>query len=189
MTLETVEAQNVADWHSWLKEYHSTKEGVWLVFHRPGSGVPSITYGEALDEALAYGWIDSVIRRIDDKKYARKFTPRRPYSIWSRLNIERIGRLSKERRMTKWGLDAFTKRTGEVSVLERINAEGVKIPQDLNDALKKNGKARINFERMAPSHRKRYLIWISGAKRPETRQRRITEAVVLIAQNVKDLLK
>ena len=187
--LETVDVGSVAGWHSWLEKNHTAKRGVWLVFHRPDSGVSSIAYGEALDEALAYGWIDSVIMRIDESKYARKFTPRRPYSIWSSLNIARVARLSKEGKMTRWGLDAFAKRTDEVSVLERINAEGVKIPLDLKNALRKNRKAWTNFERMAPSHRKRYLIWITGAKRPETRQRRISEAVVLITQNVKNLLK
>jgi uncharacterized protein YdeI (YjbR/CyaY-like superfamily) len=187
--LETLDVATAADWGSWLDKHHLAKTEIWLVFHRKGSNTTSITYGEALDEALAYGWIDSVIKKIDNEKYARKFTPRKPRSIWSSLNINHIDRLKKEGRMTKWGLEAFAKRTGEISQMEKINAEGVKVPSDLTEALKKNKTAWNNFQMFAPSHKKRYLIWISGAKRLETRKKRIDEAVVLISRNVKNLLK
>jgi uncharacterized protein YdeI (YjbR/CyaY-like superfamily) len=187
LDLEIVDLTSSASWHSWLDKNHLTKQGAWLVFRK---GSPkSISYGEALDEALAYGWIDSVIKKIDDEKYVRKFTPRRPNSIWSRLNIDRVRRLKKEGRMTRWGLEAYEKRTGEISLLEKFNEEGVKTPKDLEVALAKNKRALEAYERFSPSHRKRYLIWISGAKRPETRVRRIKEAVELISQNVKNLLK
>ena len=145
--------------------------------------------GKLFDEALAYGWIDSVIRKIDDKKYARKFTPRKPWSIWSSLNISHLNRLKKEGRMTKRGLEAFAKRTGEISQMEKINALGIKVPSDLIEALKKNKTAWANFQKFTPGAKKRYLIWISDAKRPETRKKRVDEAVVLISRNVKNLLK
>ena len=159
------------------------------MFHKKGSREPSISYDEAIDEALAYGWIDSIIRRIDENRYARKFTPRRPWSIWSKLNIDRVKRLTEEGRMTRRGLAAFEKRTSEISLLEKFNIEGVRIPQDFEDCLRENKKAWRNFERFTPSYRERYLIWISGAKTSETRARRIAEAVVLISRNVKALLK
>jgi uncharacterized protein YdeI (YjbR/CyaY-like superfamily) len=187
--LETLDVSTAAEWHSWLDKHHLAKTEIWLVFHRKESKIPSITYGEALDEALAYGWIDSVIRKINDEKYARKFTPRKPWSIWSSLNVSHVNRLKKEGRMTKWGLEAFAKRTGEISQMERINAEGAKIPRDLTQALKKNKTAWNNFQKFTPSCKKKYLIWISGAKRPETRKKRIDEAVELISRNVKNLLK
>jgi uncharacterized protein YdeI (YjbR/CyaY-like superfamily) len=170
-------------------ENHLTKEGIWLIFHRTSSGTPTISYEDAVDEALAFGWIDSIIKRIDGKKYARKFTPRRPGSVWSKSNIARVERLRREGRMTVWGTEAYEKRTGEISLLERFNAQGVSLPKDFEAALRVNKQAWENFERMAPSHRKRYLIWIAGAKRPETRHRRIAEAVLLVGKNVKDLLK
>jgi uncharacterized protein YdeI (YjbR/CyaY-like superfamily) len=151
--------------------------------------LPSISYDDSLDEALTFGWIDSVIRKMRDEKYARKFTPRRPGSIWSKINIDRVERLQRERRMTKWGLEAFEKRMGEVSMLEKVNAEGAAVPPDFESALRRNKRAWENFKRMGPSYRKRYLIWISGAKKPETRQNRIAEAVVLVARDVKALLK
>ena len=187
--METLDVSTGAEWRSWLDKHHLTKQEIWLVFHRQGSGVPSISYGDALDEALAYGWIDSLIKKIDQEKYARKFTPRKPASIWSSLNVGHVNRLQKEGRMTKWGLEAFAKRTGEISQMEKINAEGVKVPTDLIEALNKNKRARKNFHAFSPSHKKRYLIWISGAKRPETRKKRIGEAVELISRNVKNLLK
>lgn len=187
MELEALEVEDEARWRSWLATNHQSSQGVWLVFRK--KGVKSLSYDEAIDGALAYGWIDSLVRKIDDVRYGRKFTPRKPWSIWSSLNISRVERLRTEGRMTKWGLEAFAKRTSEISALERINAEGVKIPADLEEALRANAKAWNNYEKFAPSHRKRYAIWISAAKKPETRKMRIAEAVDLISQNVKDLLK
>ena len=148
-----------------------------------------MTYDEALDEALAYGWIDSVLKKLDDSRHARKFTPRRPYSIWSKRNIKRVEALKRKGRMTKWGLDAFGKRTSEISQLEKVNTEGSVVPQDLTEALRRNKKASANFEKFAPGYRKKYLVWISAAKKSETRRKRIAEAVELISENVKDLLK
>lgn len=190
--LGMLDVPKASEWRSWLKENHLTSQGIWLVYHRSGSQVPSISYEESVDEALAYGWIDSVIRRIDGEKYARKFTPRRAGSIWSRSNITRVERLRQEKRMTKWGLEACESRTGRVSLLEKLNAqgnEGTMVPKDFEDALRANTQAWRSFRRMAPSHRKRYLMWIAGAKKPETRQRRIAEAVLLVRKNVKNLMK
>src|SRR4029077_15620526 len=134
---------------------------------------PSISYDEAIEEALAFGWIDSVIKKIDDRRYARKFTPRRPGSMWSSSNIERVNRLGREGRMTQWGFDAFKKRTGRVSLLEKFKTETTEIPGDLFEALKENRGAWANFQRFTPGYRKRYLMWISAAQKPETRAKRI----------------
>jgi uncharacterized protein YdeI (YjbR/CyaY-like superfamily) len=188
MHLEELEVDNAAAWSRWLQKNHLGSRGVWLVFRKEGTG-PTMTYDEALEEALAYGWIDSILKKLDDSRHARKFTPRRPWSIWSRRNIERVEALKREGRMTKWGLNAFDKRTLEVSQLEKVNSEGVVVPQDLTEALRRNKKALANFEKFAPGYRKKYLVWISAAKKPETRRKRISEAVELISENVKDLLK
>jgi len=187
--LETFEAASAAQWRSWLRENHLGSLGVWLVFRKIGSDVQTISYDEALEEALSYGWVDSLIKKLDGRRYARKFTPRRPRSVWSKSNVDRVNKLISERRMTKWGLDSFAKRTSDISLLEKFNLEGVHIPQDLEEALKANKRAWTNFERFGESYRKRYLIWIEGAKRPETRKRRVAEAVELISRNVKALLK
>ena len=189
MTPPTLDVSRAAEWRSWLQRNHLAQEGVWLVFYKKDSGHPTISYEDAVDEALAFGWIDSVIKKIDEKRFARKFTPRRPGSIWSKYNAERVKTLTAEGRMTRWGLDAFEKRTNRTSLLERFNAKPVRVPRDLEDALKKNKLAWETFKRFGPSHRKKYLMWISDAKRPETRRRRIAEAVALISRNEKDLLK
>jgi uncharacterized protein YdeI (YjbR/CyaY-like superfamily) len=188
-TLETLDVSGASGWRSWLRKNHLAKRGVWLVYHKKGSERPSISYEEPVDEALAFGWIDSVIKKIDDERYARKFTPRRPGSIWSRYNLERVKTLTAQGRMTKWGLDSFAKRTGEVSLLERLSTKELRIPKDLAMALKKNRLAWENFSSFATSYRKRYVMWISDAKKPETRRKRIDEAVILISRNVKNLLK
>ena len=185
--METLDPKNVRGWRDWLQAHHLDREGVLLVFRKGGR--PSITYDDALDEALAYGWIDSVIRRIDDERYTRKFTPRRPGSLWSKLNIERVARLKREGRMTEWGLEAFSRRTSGISLLEQYNSGRINVPGGFEAALRANRKAWANYQRMAPSHRKRYELWIADAKKPETKRRRIAEAVQLVEKNVKNLLK
>jgi uncharacterized protein YdeI (YjbR/CyaY-like superfamily) len=189
LSMKTLQVSESSDWRSWLEKNHDKEEGVWLVFIKKSSGEPSISYEEALDEALAYGWIDSLIKKVDEKRFVRKFTPRRPWSIWSKLNIARVEKLIVDRRMTRWGLAAFEKRTSQISLLEKINAEGIRIPRDFEGRLRRNKKAWQNFERFGPSYRKRYLIWISDAKTPETRAKRIAEAVILVSRNVKALRK
>ena len=160
-----------------------------MAFYKKDSGHVTISYEAAVDEALAFGWIDSVIKKVDEKRFVRKFTPRRPGSVWSKYNLERVKKLRAEGRMTKAGLEAFEKRTGKVSLLEQFAGKPLEIPEDLKAALRKNRAAQEAFLRFGPSHRKRYLMWISAAKKPETRKKRIAEAVVLISQNVKNLLK
>lgn len=187
--LETIDAGGAEGWRRWLLKHYLNSPGVWLIFYRQGSGAKSISYSEAVDEALAFGWIDSIIKRLDGRRYARKFTPRRPGSIWSRSNVERVRELVRRRRMTEWGLAAFENRTGDVSLLEKFNAGEVVLPAEFEAALKRNKRAWMNYQDMAPGYRKRYLLWISAAKKPETRERRVAEAVRLVADNVKDLLK
>ena len=189
MTPDTIEVAGAGQWHTWLKNNHLKSQGVWLVFHKKETGIHSISYDEALDWALAYGWIDSLIRKIDNRKYARKFTPRKPWSLWSTPNIDRVNRLKQDGKMTKWGLEAFAMRTSKKSLLEQFSNREVEIPKDLANALRANAKAWANFQAFSPGYRKRYLIWISGARRSETRRRRILEAVELISKNVKALLK
>ncbi|HXW95883.1 MAG TPA: YdeI/OmpD-associated family protein [Nitrososphaerales archaeon] len=187
--MEEFDPGGPAGWVHWLREHHLDRQGVWLIFHRQNTGTKSISYSESLDGALAYGWIDSIIRKLDDTRYARKFTPRRPGSVWSKSNSERVQELLRQGKMTRWGLDAYEKRNGEVSLLERFSKGEVAVPAEFEAALRLNQRAWKNYQRMAPSYRRRYLLWISGAKRPETRRKRIAEAVQLIAENSKDLLK
>lgn len=189
MITETLDVTSQADWRDWLGKNGETKEGIWLVFYKKDSEHSTIAYDDAVDEALAYGWIDSVIRRIDEKRFARKFTPRRLGSVWSKYNLARVKKLNAEGRMTKRGLEAYARRTGETSLLEQFSTKAVRTPSDLMGALRRNERAWSNYRRFGQSHRKRYLMWISSAKKPETRKKRIAEAVKLIAQDEKNLLK
>src|SRR5438309_6482273 len=104
---KTLYVTNRDDWRAWLEEHHATEPEVWLIFYRKASGRPRIPYDEAVEEALCFGWIDSLVKRIDDDKFAQKFTPRRDRSKWSALNIRRVRNLIEEGRMTEAGLAKF----------------------------------------------------------------------------------
>ncbi|MCK4673300.1 hypothetical protein KAT67_04885, partial [candidate division WOR-3 bacterium] len=98
---------NRDDWHAWLKKNHATKKEIWLVYYKKHTGKPRIPYNDAVEEALCYGWIDSIVKRLNNEKYAQKYTPRRAKSIWSRLNIERAKKMISQGKMTKTGLALF----------------------------------------------------------------------------------
>jgi uncharacterized protein YdeI (YjbR/CyaY-like superfamily) len=109
--VKTFHAKNGAEWRRWLERNHLLEQEVWLVFYRKGAEEPCVTFDEALDWALCYGWIDSMIRKIDDRRYARRFTPRRPGSVWSSSNIERAEELTREGKMAEKGMALFNERT------------------------------------------------------------------------------
>ena len=173
--------KNAAAWRDWLARNHARENGIWLVYYKKGSGKTSLTYSEALDEALCYGWIDSTVNRLDDERYMQKWTPRNLDSIWSAANKERIKKLTAQGRMAAPGKAkvAAAKRNGswdKLSDIDRIGRTG-EIPEDLSAALAGNPAAREKFERLAPSQKKLWAWWVLSARRPETRARRIAETV------------
>jgi uncharacterized protein YdeI (YjbR/CyaY-like superfamily) len=186
---KTFYARDAETWRAWLHLNHLLEHEVWLIFYKANAGEPGVSYDDALDWALCYGWIDSMIRKIDDLRYARKFTPRRSGSVWSKSNIDRVERLKDEGRMTERGLALFQDRSGETSLAEKFRANEPPFPDDLLDAIKKNRRAWENFQEFTPGYKRRYAMWISGARTAETRDHRIAEAVGLIAKNVKSLMK
>lgn len=143
---------------------------------------------DAIQEALCFGWIDSTIRRIDDETFARKFSPRRPGSEWSPLNIRRAQKLIEEARMTPAGLAAFNARSPRT---DRISPRDAPLtpPPDLAKAIRRNAGAHALYAQFPPSAKRLYHSWILNAKRAETRARRIAEAVERIANNERTLLK
>ena len=174
-------------WRTWLERNHDAKKEVWLIYYKKHTGKPTIPYADAVEEALCFGWIDSTIQRIDDKKYARKFTPRKDKSKWSELNIKRARRMIRQGKMTKAELAKFKEA-------EKRNKSGPKaepskkklvIPLDLKEALSTNAKASDNFNNFAPSYKRLYVRWIRDAKRKETREKRIKQTVRWAAQNKK----
>jgi uncharacterized protein YdeI (YjbR/CyaY-like superfamily) len=172
------------DWRAWLADNHATAREAWLVFYRKHTGKPGISYEETVEEALCFGWIDGVMHRIDDEKYALRFSPRKKGSVWSETNKRRVRKLIKQGRMTEAGLTKIkdAKANGQWRAAT-LREDVTTIPDDLRQALKANPQAQRDFDRLAPSHKRQYLFWITSAKTDKTRQRRIQETVRLVADN------
>lgn len=176
-----------AHWRRWLLKNHDREPaGVWLVYFKKGRGQASLAYEESVEEALCFGWIDSLVRRIDDKRYCRKFTPRQDRSQWSPSNKRRVEKIINEGRMTEFGLAKVetAKRLG-TWMLESRPALGTDIPIELARALRRNGRARKHFDTLAPTYRKHFIGWIAAARKPETRARRLEESLALLSQGKK----
>jgi uncharacterized protein YdeI (YjbR/CyaY-like superfamily) len=174
-----------AGWRAWLIANHATSSGVHLVSWRRASGRTSVAYEEAVEEALCVGWIDSVAGRLDERRSLQWFSPRRSTSGWARTNKARVERLIAAGLMLPAGLDAIdeAKRNGSWTRLDDV--EKLVVPDDLAAALDANPPARERWDAFSRSPRRAILEWISQAKRPETRARRIAEAADHAARNEK----
>ena len=183
---KTYYAANRDEWRAWLEKHYSTETQIWLIYYKKHSGKSRIAYNDAVEEALCFGWIDSTIQRIDDDRYAQKFTPRKSDSKWSALNKRRVAKLIKEGRMTDAGLVKinFSDTKDNYGRTSRVKKQ-LKIPQYLKQALMNSRTAWDNFNKLAPSYRRNYILWISTAKKEETRNKRLKEAITLLTQNRK----
>ena len=179
---QTFTAPDRATWREWLAEHGMSEKEVWLIYYKAGTSKPTISYEESLEEALCYGWVDSLIQKIDEEKYARKFTPRKPGSKWSELNKHLVAKLVKEGRMTEAGL-AKVEFLIEEAASTRPKRPELPLPEWLKAGLMTSPKAWENFQRLAPSHQRNYIGWVSDAKREETRQKRIQEAIARLEKN------
>jgi uncharacterized protein YdeI (YjbR/CyaY-like superfamily) len=184
-TLRTLDVSSRRQWRIWLDKHHDSVEEVWLVFHKRHTARKSLPYDDAVEEALCFGWIDSLVRRLDDDRYARKFTPRNANSRWSTINRQRYAKLLAQGRLAAPGLERPpTDRSGDaprstVSV----------VPSYIESGLRANARAWTNFEKLAPSYRRAYVGWIDSAKRQETKTKRLREAIALLAAGQKLGLK
>ncbi len=178
--LMTLEVRNRQQWRTWLGKHHASSPGVWLVFYKDHTGVKSIVYEDSVSEGLCFGWIDSLIKRLDDDRYARKFTPRQPTSKWSDSNRKRWAELKAAGLLTAVGLAAAPtdNRYAPPPAVPDLPAYIVK-------ALKANPKAWSFFQELAPTYRRHFVGWIHTAKRPETREKRIRESIALLAAGKK----
>ena len=179
------------EWRNWL-EKNGTKESViWLIFYKKHSGKRSLPYSEAVEEALCFGWIDSIIKRFDDEKYIQKFTPRKEKSTWSALNVRRVREMIQEGRMTDRGLALFryAEKNGLLPESDIKLKKGVVIPEFVTSALSENKKAEKHFKTLAPSYKRLYLRWIMNAKRHETQMKRVEEMIGLLNEGKKLGLK
>lgn len=183
--IETLEVRSRQEWRRWLKEHDSSKRAIWLVFNKRHTGVGSLTYDEAVEQALCYGWIDSLMRRLDGAQYARKFTPRNPDSRWSTINRRRYAGLKARGLLAAPGLKRPpTRRSGDAP-RRSVSA----LPAYIQNAFKSEPRAWRYFQQLAPSYRRTYIGWIDSAKRQETKERRLREAITLLAASKKLGLK
>jgi len=183
--LNTLEVKTLDEWRAWLARHHDSVPEVWLVFHKGAQQPPCIAYADALDEALCFGWIDSLVKRLDDKSYARKFTPRKADSRWSEINLKRYAELEADGRLKSPGL---ARRPTDRNYAPRPPMPAG-VPPYIQDALDANPKASSCFGKLPPSERRKYLGWIDLAKQQETKERRLREAIALLAAGQKLGLK
>jgi uncharacterized protein YdeI (YjbR/CyaY-like superfamily) len=171
------------EWRAWLTKHYQSETEVWLIYYKKHTGQPRISYDHAVEEALCFGWIDSIAKRMDDERFAQKFTPRRDGTKWSPLNKQRLRKLIREGRMTEAGLAKIDLVMLGEEVPAKQGTGDVNIPRFVKQALMANVKAWRNFRNLAPSHRRNYVRWIMDARKEETRERRLREAVSRLAQN------
>lgn len=184
---------NRDDWRLWLSKNHDVEKEVWLIYYKQHTGKPSLSYDDSVEEALCFGWVDSIIKRLNDEKFARKFTPRTGKSTWSETNKKRVEKMTIKGKMTEAGLARIkeAKENGnwfKASVNMRYKKELV-IPSYLKDALSINRKASVNFDKLAESYKANFVKWIDSAKKEETRRKRLAEAIGLLERNQKLGLK
>lgn len=178
--MNTFHPQTLDEWRCWLDEHHASETEVWLIFHKRHTGLTTIEYQEALDEALCFGWVDSLVRRLDDQRYARKFTPRRHDSRWSDVNRKRYAELNSEGRLTPPGIERAPTDRGYAPRPTRLELPA-ELPSYIQSALDENPAARRSFDALPLSERRRYFAWIESARREETKLRRLQEAIRLLA--------
>ena len=175
------------DWRAWLAANHDKMPGVWLVYYKKTSGKPRVSYDEAVEEALCFGWIDSLPRKLDDERSKLLFTPRKAHSVWSRVNKQRIEKLTQNNMMTPVGLIKIeaAQRDGSWNALDA--SDNLQIPADFARELASNQTAQRNFEAWSDSVKKNILQWILSAKRDQTRRDRIEKTVRMAAANKRAL--
>ena len=182
--LNRFEVRSRAEWRAWLADRHAASPGVWVVTFKKGRG-PHVPYDDVVEEGLAFGWIDSKGRKLDEDRWQLLMTPRRPTSKWSRPNKERIARLTAAGLMAPAGIAAVeaAKASGTWTALDDI--ENLVEPDDLRTVLDADPGARRHWDAFPRSAKRAILEWIAAAKRPETRARRISETARLAAQDIR----
>lgn len=184
--MEKLTFKNREGWHKWLLKNSAKEKEVWLIYYKKHTKKPTISYDDAVEEALSFGWIDSTGKSIDDEKYMQRWAPRRRGSVWSEINLQRVKKLIREGRMTKVGMEkAKDVLSGKVKAEPAVISGKIGMPQELERELKKDKKAWDNFDKFSPSTKKLFFWSIESAKLPETRKKRIKKAVIAAKENNK----
>jgi uncharacterized protein YdeI (YjbR/CyaY-like superfamily) len=171
--IKALDIRTRLEWRKWLEQHCDSEAGIWLVFHKRHTNVISIGYEDAVEEALCFGWIDSIIRRLDDERYVQKFTPRKPNSRWSTLNLQRYADLKSRGLLAAAGLERGPTSLSRDAPKSSPSA----IPSYIEKQLKTDARAWQYFKQLAPSYRQGYIGWIESAKREETKEKRLHEVV------------
>ena len=184
-TLERVEVTSRAQWRNWLKKHHGRSTGIWLVTWKKAVLEKYIGYDAVVEEALSFGWIDSLPRKLDEQRSMLYLSPRKPKSVWSKVNKARVEGLIVKDRMTEAGLrvTGTSKDNGSWFALDEV--EALVMPPDLTTALAKNKTARRHFDAFPPSARKHFLTWINNARTAGTRSDRVSGTVHMAAKNLR----
>ena len=165
------------EWRQWLRENHDKSSGIWLVLYKKHTGKPCMSYADIVEECICFGWIDSIIKKLDEDRYARKITPRLDTSNWSEVNKKRVAKLAGT---------GLIEPPGQAKIdIAKANSQwnaadplaNLEMPAEFANALAESAEAEEFFAGLAPSYRKGYIGWIATAKRPETRERRIRQAI------------
>jgi len=183
--IETYCPTSRTDWRKWLEKNHQSKHSVWLVYFKLSTEVASVSWSEAVDEALCFGWIDSTKKTIDNERYMQYFSRRKPNSTWSKINKKKVAKLIQNNLMTKAGYDVIetAKWNGFWKILDEV--EALVIPEDLKEALANYKDSMEYFDSLSKSDKKMLLYWVISAKRSETRQKRILEIAESASGNLK----
>ena len=176
--MKTLYLKDRSEWRAWLRKNSRSSDEIWLSFYKKKSGKPCFAYDHAVEEALCFAWIDSKVKNIDEARYAHRFTPRKPQSRWSALNIKRAEKLIAEGKMTPAGLRAFNPqvRRETPSMPERL-------PKDLEKQFQMKSDAWEHFKRFPPSYRRITIGWVASAKKEETRLKRLNQLIEFSARN------
>jgi uncharacterized protein YdeI (YjbR/CyaY-like superfamily) len=183
--IETFYPKSSAQWRRWLEKNHRKKQSIWLIFYKKSAKAPTLTWSEAVDEALCFGWIDGTKKSIDEERSIQYFSRRKPKSVWSKINKGKVQRLIDEEKMTKAGFESIetAKQNGSWEILNDV--EELKIPKDLAKAFRQHKGSKTFFLSLSKSVKKMILQWLIMAKRPETREKRIKEIAERAAKKLK----
>jgi uncharacterized protein YdeI (YjbR/CyaY-like superfamily) len=174
--MKTLYVEDRGKWRPWLEANSERTPEVWLLFYKKDAGRPGIAYADAVEEAICFGWIDGKIKNLDEARFARLFTPRKPKSKWSQINIERARTMIREGKMTAAGLKVFDPGN-------QTPALPTKLPAPLEEQFRKRENAWENFTRFPPSYRRMTIGWVASAKQEATQLRRLQQLIAESSRN------
>jgi uncharacterized protein YdeI (YjbR/CyaY-like superfamily) len=184
--MRVISVSDRREWRSWLIENHASEKEVWLAYYKKHTGKATVSYMESVKEALCFGWIDGLKKSIDDQRYAHRFTPRRAGSKWSPQNTRLAKELIESGDMMKAGQAAFDQGVPYDQEFQKVlSAKEIPLTAETEKGLKTSQKAWTNFNQMSAGYRKQYVLWLQSAKRPDTRKKRLEEALRLLEKNQK----